>query len=97
VRWVWAMRRKAAGFTDVRRRSILLSYAYAVQAGDAVEVLLHEFVHVRAPDLQHGRKFDQMETALRARLGLPPACWERPHRKPAWLRSMLDLPRQEER
>jgi hypothetical protein len=54
VRWVRSMR-NTAGLTDRRRCKIFLSYADAVTAGNPVAVLVHEFVHVRAPPCSMAR------------------------------------------
>lgn len=48
---------------------IVLNYADAKRYG-CVEVLMHEFVHIRGCD-RHGADFNRMENAARARLGLP--------------------------
>ena len=77
VAWVGFMR-GAAGLTIYGERRVLLSYGdhtgpvRKMRAG-AVDTLLHEFVHIRCGHgLRHGREFDQLENALRVRLGLDP-------------------------
>jgi hypothetical protein len=62
-----------AGTAFYDERHIWLSYPLALECGRPVEILLHEFAHVRLPDEGHNRKFVRLLNELRARLGLEPA------------------------
>lgn len=73
VQWVGFMR-GALGLCLWDERRILLSWADANRNRDGYGVLgtlLHEFVHVRCPDLRHGPEFCALENAARVRVGLP--------------------------
>ena len=69
VQWVGFMR-GCGGLTVYGRKVVLLSYADARKKdGDVIELLCHEFVHVRCGHtLRHGKDFTRLEQAAVARL-----------------------------
>ena len=73
VEWAGFMR-GALGLCVYGERRILLSWGdFARPRKDGkgpVETLAHEFVHVRCPDLRHGKEFASLEAELHRRLGL---------------------------
>ena len=70
VEWAGFMR-GAAGLTIYSRRLILLNYADARRFRNPVNVLLHEFVHLRCgPELRHGREFARLVREFHDRLSL---------------------------
>ena len=76
VEWAGFMR-GALGMTIYSERRVLLSYGDAKVhhrhgRSGPVEVLLHEFVHLRSRGLRHGVEFRSLENGLRSRLGFPP-------------------------
>ena len=68
VEWAGFMR-NARGLCIYGRRTILLNYADAKRR-DFLPTLVHEFIHVRAKGLRHGKEFHHLVIAACERAGI---------------------------
>jgi hypothetical protein len=68
VEWAGFMR-NCGGLTLWHRRLILLNYADCRRITCAVEILVHEFIHMRHRKLRHGMDFRRLENLARRKLG----------------------------
>lgn len=80
VAWAGFMR-GAMGLTYWSERRILLSHGDA-RRHPVLLTLVHEFVHVRCPDLRHGAEFRRLVNAAAERLGIPDRECPRPRVAP---------------
>lgn len=78
VYWVQWMRGAMGLAEPGRRPTIKLSWAdfngkhTNGDGRDVVATLIHEFIHIRHPDLRHGQDFARLQNAAWSRIGLPP-------------------------
>lgn len=68
VEWAGFMR-NTVGLTLWESRRILLNYADARRGRNIVCTLVHEFIHVRFPQLRHGKDFERLVQSGCHRLG----------------------------
>lgn len=68
---LWGRKRRCRGETFYHRRVIYLTHKHAVRRdGGIVEILIHEFWHVRRPKLSHGLEMARLIVADCKKLGI---------------------------